>query len=99
MTAYRVIEWGSFPFSYFLRIYALIAGGICLLFHKIILITCIELYQHYAPEHIRRKCICMPSCSVYATMALKKYNTFKAVHLILSRLERCCGTICYIDFP
>ncbi|MBQ6254039.1 MAG: membrane protein insertion efficiency factor YidD [Bacteroidales bacterium] len=97
--AYKVIEWGSFPLNYFLRIYLFVTCFICLLLHKQILITLIELYQHYAPERTRRKCVCMPSCSVYATMALKKYNTFKALRLIAHRLSICCGTICFIDYP
>lgn len=99
LSAYKVIEWDSFPLNYFLRLYAFVICGICLLLLKYILLTSIELYQHYASEQTRRKCVCMPSCSVYATMALKKYNVFKAARLILNRLSKCCGTVCFIDYP
>lgn len=97
--ACKVIEWDPFPLNYCLHIYLLVAGLFCLLLHKQILVSLIELYQHYASERTRRKCICMPSCSVYATMALKKYNTFKAIRLIFHRLSNCCGTVCFIDYP
>lgn len=93
------IEWDASPLNYLLQLYMLVIFGFCLLFHKVILVSAIELYQHYASEPTRRKCICMPSCSVYATMALKKYNTFKAMRLIFNRLSNCCGSVCIIDYP
>lgn len=99
LSAYKVIEWDAFPLNYFLQLYTLVILGFCLLFHKVILVSAIELYQHYASESTRRKCICMPSCSVYATMALKKYNTLKAMRLIFNRLSNCCGSVCIIDYP
>lgn len=96
---YKVIEEENSPLNYFLRLYAFWFCMICLLLHKAILISCIELYQHYSPERIRRKCICMPSCSVYATMTLKKYNTIKAIWMILNRLSNCKGIVCIINYP
>lgn len=70
-----------------------------LVFAKRILILSIELYQHYASDEVRRRCVCKPSCSDYAIMALNKYNTFKAIYLIYSRLERCYGSELIIDYP
>lgn len=99
LSAYKVIEWDTFPLNYFLRLYAYVICGVCLLLLKYILLTSIELYQHYASEQTRRKCVCMPSCSVYASMALKKYNIFKAIRLIFDRLSKCCGTVCFIEYP
>lgn len=67
--------------------------------HKRIVLLFIELYQHYASEKTRRKCICMPSCSVYALMVLRKYNIFKALYLIINRLSNCSGSVAFIDYP
>lgn len=89
----------AFLSNHFLQLYVTVTCLICLLLHKVIFVSVIELYQHYAPERIRRKCVCMPSCSVYATMAIKKYNTVKAIRLILTRLSDCHGTVCFIDYP
>ena len=62
--------------------------------------TAIRAYQRYAPERIRRKCICTPTCSNYALMALDKYNFFKAIRLIYIRLTRTCrGSGHKIDYP
>lgn len=70
-----------------------------LAFTKRILILFIELYQHYASDEMRRRCVCQPSCSDYAIIALKKYNVFKAIRLIYNRLERCYGSELIIDYP
>ena len=70
-----------------------------LVFAKRILILSIELYQHYASDEMRRRCVCQPSCSDYAIMALKKYNVVKAIRLIYKRLERCYGNELIIDYP
>ncbi len=68
--------------------------------YRKLLILLIELYQHYAPEHIRRKCICMPTCSEYAICCIRKYNFFKAIKKIYNRLTReCVGQIYHIDNP
>ncbi len=60
----------------------------------------IRIYQRYAPENVRRRCVCTPSCSNYALMALEKYNFFKAFRLIYIRLTRTCrGSEHIIDYP
>lgn len=64
------------------------------------LIIAIELYQHYAPEHLRRKCICMPTCSEYAVICIKRYHFFKAIYKIYKRVTKeCVGQIYHIDNP
>lgn len=71
-----------------------------LLCYRKFLIILIELYQHYAPEQIRRKCICMPTCSEYAIICVRKYNIFKALWRIYNRLTKeCVGQIYHIDNP
>lgn len=55
---------------FFLLIYFLV-GLLCL---KKAVIGCIKLYQHYAPEDIRRRCLFKPTCSEYAILAIEKYG-------------------------
>ena len=66
------------------------------LFLKKICIKLIECYQHYGKEEIRRRCICVPSCSEYAIAVLKKYNVLKALHKIRIRLFKTCNSIGYV---
>jgi putative component of membrane protein insertase Oxa1/YidC/SpoIIIJ protein YidD len=67
---------------------------------KKIIIGIVELYQHYAPEHIRRKCLLKPTCSEYMILAIEKYGVIRGVYKGMYRLlVKCRGTIYYIDFP
>lgn len=66
---------------------------------KNITIMSILLYQSYASEYTRRRCMCMPSCSVYALMVLRKFNYIKAIILIYKRIRRCARPQCIIDYP
>ncbi len=60
----------------------------------------IRLYQRYAPEHVRRRCVCMPTCSEYGILCLQKYNLIKALLKIYKRLFKTCGPNDYIiDWP
>jgi len=79
----------------------LLTGGIIILvFMRKILIHLIELYQHYAPEDVRRKCMCKPTCSEYAILSIRKYGAFFGMLKTLNRLfRRCQGNIYYIDNP
>lgn len=71
-----------------------------LLLGKYIIVFSIEVYQKYAPDHVRRRCSCMPSCSEYALIALSKYFWIKAVILIWRRVFITCLKPGYhIDFP
>ena len=57
-------------------------------------------YQHYAPETVRRSCLCKPTCSEYAILVLKRHCLVKALILIYIRLFRVCtGKTYKIDFP
>ena len=49
-------------------------------------IKAVECYQHYAKEETRRKCLCVPSCSEYAILCLKKYELIKALLKIKKRI-------------
>ena len=71
-----------------------------LLLLKPIAITAIRLYQHYAPEKIRRRCLLKPTCSEYAILAIKKYGTLVGTIKTWRRLKYYCrGDVYYIDEP
>jgi len=63
-------------------------------------IKAVECYQHYASEETRRRCLCVPSCSEYAILCLKKYGLIRALHKIRKRLYVTCqGSDYVIDWP
>jgi putative component of membrane protein insertase Oxa1/YidC/SpoIIIJ protein YidD len=67
---------------------------------KYAVIGTIRLYQHYAPEEIRRRCLFMPTCSEYAIMAVQKYGGIIGLCKSYFRLFfRCKGNIYQIDYP
>ena len=87
---------GLFEFLFILCIVA-ICGLISL---RMIVIGCIRLYQHYAPEEIRRRCLFKPTCSEYAILAVKKYGVVIGLIKAYFRLvKRCRGNIYSIDYP
>ncbi len=53
-------------------------------------IKLVECYQHYAKEETRRRCLCMPTCSEYAILALKKHCLIVALLKIRKRLFKTC---------
>lgn len=72
-------------------------GLLCL---KKALIGTIRLYQHYAPEDVRRRCLFKPTCSEYAILALQKYGVIIGLFKTYIRLFRKCrGNIYRIDYP
>lgn len=63
-------------------------------------IKAVECYQHYATEETRRNCLCVPSCSEYAILCLKKYELIHALLKIRKRLfVTCKGSDYIIDDP
>lgn len=74
--------------------------GIFIITLRMSLIGLVHLYQHYAPEQMRRRCLCMPSCSEYMILAIKKYGPFIGVYKGIRRLTKTCDGILYkIDYP
>lgn len=64
------------------------------------LIGMIHLYQRYAPEDVRRRCLLKPTCSEYAIMVIEKYGVIIGLRKIYIRLFRTCrGRIYRYDFP
>lgn len=85
-----------FNFLFIVLFYILI-GLFCL---KKAVIGCIKLYQHYAPEEIRRRCLFKPTCSEYAILAIKKYGLIIGLIKTYNRLfKKCKGNIYRIDYP
>jgi putative component of membrane protein insertase Oxa1/YidC/SpoIIIJ protein YidD len=71
--------------------------GLCA---KRLLIGLVKLYQHYAPERIRRKCIFKPTCSEYMILAIEKYGPVRGLYKGLRRLFiKCRGYYYSIDYP
>ena len=67
---------------------------------KYTIIGIIKLYQHYAPDEIRRRCLFMPTCSEYAIMAVQKYGCIVGVCKSYYRLVYLCrGDIYRIHYP
>ncbi len=64
------------------------------------IIGAIRLYQRYAPEETRRKCLFKPTCSEYAILAIQKYGVIRGGMKAYDRLfHRCRGRIYRIDEP
>ncbi|MGI6363447.1 MAG: membrane protein insertion efficiency factor YidD [Bacillota bacterium] len=85
-----------FSIIFILLVY-FIVGLFCL---KKAVIGCIKLYQHYAPEQIRRRCLFKPTCSEYAILAIQKYGLIIGLIKSYIRLfKKCRGNIYRIDYP
>lgn len=67
---------------------------------RAVAVKVVECYQHDAPEATRRKCKCIPSCSEYAILCLKKHELIRALLKIRKRLYvTCVGFEYIIDNP
>ena len=76
--------------KYFVIIFTLIDSLIyCSIFLKRSLIWFVHLYQHYAPDRIRLKCVFEPSCSEYMILSIEKYGAIKGLIKGCIRLLRC----------
>lgn len=62
-------------FVILLTLLQFLVGGIIVL--KPMMIGAIRLYQRYAPESVRRRCLFKPTCSEYAILAIKKYGVIR----------------------
>lgn len=81
-------------------LWVLIVGIQFIFFLKSIVIGIIHLYQHYAHENVRRRCLFMPTCSEYMILAIKKYGVIIGGYKGTYRLfKRCRGNVYSIDYP
>lgn len=63
------------------------------------LIDIIKLYQHYAPDDVRRRCHMLPSCSEYAIISLRRYGLIIGILLSTIRLRKRCDCTYRIEYP
>ena len=69
-------------------------------FMKRFLIGLVKLYQHYATEDVRRRCLFKPTCSEFTILALKKYGVIIGLYKAYIRIfKKCRGNIYRIDYP
>ena len=88
------------PALFFLLIYLCLTVTTLILCCKHILIGIVKVYQHYAPEEVRRRCICKPTCSEYTILALQKYGVIIGLYKAYIRIvKKCRGSIYRIDYP
>ncbi len=87
-------------------IYKLLYFALCFLlifelYLRFCLIQTVKCYQRYANEETRKRCMCVPSCSEYAIICLKKvFPLFLALVKIRKRLYKTCkGQEYKLDFP
>ncbi len=59
----------------------------------------IQIYQRYAPAHIRNKCRFEPSCSEYMRLSIEKYGLVKGLKKGAGRLKRCNIDNGGFDYP
>jgi putative component of membrane protein insertase Oxa1/YidC/SpoIIIJ protein YidD len=96
---FAVVSWLNPVLTVSLVFAALVFTGL-LACSKRIIIGLVRLYQRYAPERIRRKCIFKPTCSEYMILAVEKYGVIKGLYKGIFRLfVRCKGFYYSIDYP
>lgn len=49
----------------------------------------VHVYQHFAPEGLRLRCVYEPSCSEYMILAIEKYGCIRGLWKGVRRLRRC----------
>lgn len=83
-----------------LIVYFPLINAIVLFFSlKGVLRLLIKCHQRYAPDYVRRRCKCKPSCSEYALIALDKYILPVALIKIHNRLFHTCKGDYKVDYP
>lgn len=85
-------------FIILLTLLQFLIGGVIAL--KPALIGAVRLYQRYAPERVRRKCLFKPTCSEYAILAIEKYGVIRGLYKSYVRLfKKCRGRTYRVDEP
>jgi len=85
-------------FFFFFFLFMLAVSTI--VFMKRFLIGLVKLYQHYATEDVRRRCLFKPTCSEFTILALKKYGVIIGLYKAYIRIfKKCRGNIYRIDYP
>ena len=115
IASFHLFQWlgifALFPDS-FIEYRAKHPTGFCVLYHTIFIalmcllslkraaIGAVRLYQHYAPEDIRRRCLFKPTCSEYSILAIQKYGLIIGlIKTYIRVVYKCRGNIYRIDYP
>ena len=71
------------------------------LYIRFCLIQTVKCYQHYAKAETRKRCMCVPSCSEYAIICLRRiFPLIMSLMKIRIRLYKTCkGEDYKLDFP
>lgn len=98
ITIFATVQYICATYEVWVRIIISVVFVICLAesYGRLLAIKIVECYQHYAKEETRRKCKCVPSCSEYAVLCLKKYELIYALIKIRKRLFVTCRGFDYI---
>lgn len=100
LLVYACLSWLPLSASSFLLLAETVHIVAFLIFGRVILQMVVKIYQRYAPESLRRQCTCLPTCSEYALLALRKYAWPKALLLIIRRVTLTCQEPGYkTDYP
>lgn len=85
---------------YFFLFFSSFLFAVFLAFLKRFIIELIRIYQHYAPDEVRRRCLFMPTCSEYSIIALEKYGVIFGLYKAYIRIfKKCRGNIYREDNP
>lgn len=98
--AYLLMHFGCMFFNATWKTFLVLLLFFNIIVSRFFFIDCVMLYQHYAPEETRRRCLLKPTCSEYAIIALRKYGTIIGGCKVIYRLKfKCRGYYYYIDEP
>jgi putative membrane protein insertion efficiency factor len=96
LNSFRLSHPHWFVVLYYLAVF-LVSG---IIMSRFAVIGCIRLYQRYADEDVRRRCLFRPTCSEYAILVVKKYGVIVGLIKAAIRLIwKCRGNVYRIDYP
>ena len=49
----------------------------------------VKMYQAYASDEVRMRCVYTPSCSEYMILSIQKYGVIRGIYKGIKRLDRC----------
>ena len=76
----------------------MLAAGL-IVFKKALPIWCIKVYQRYAADDVRKRCLFTPSCSEYMILSIEKYGAVRGIIKGIKRLRRCHAPNGGEDYP
>ncbi len=94
------VVWKMVVFTCSLGMVLWVAAGITFIVcRRRFVIGLVKLYQHYAPDYIRRRCAMQPSCSEYCILAVEKYGVVRGCWKTAYRLTHKCRGFYEVDWP